>query len=115
MPPVAFLSQLLIRKREVNQSKEISPYAINTEVTIAEQKARSLYVKAMEVLHREKLVAGYAFREPISDFIVCILEQLEESSNLRPEDVSGVAHISLKAEETVHRIDGILSGQEPKE
>jgi hypothetical protein len=69
----------------------------------------------MATLSQEKLVAGYAFREPISDFIVCILEQLEERSNLRPEDSSGIIDINLKAEETVRRIDAILSGQEPKE
>jgi len=103
--------ELLIRKREINQSKEISPYTINTEQTMAEQNARNSYNSAMVVLSQEKLVAGYAFREPISDFIVCILEQLEERSNLRPEDMSGVIDINLKAEETVRRIDAIVSDQ----
>jgi len=92
--------------------KKESPFLINTEVTQAQEEANAEYVAARAKLAQEKLVAGYAFREPISDFIVCVMEQFDKRSELSPQDMAGVIDINLKAEDTVRRIDAIVSGQD---
>lgn len=107
---------LLVRMREVHMwglaplTESSRPRAY--ESAHARDSARVAYASARETLDREKLVAGYAFREPISDFVVCVMEQFDTRAELRPEDMSGLIDINMKAEETVKRIDAIICGQE---
>ena len=106
----------LVRTREVHQwsltmlSESARPKAY--ESAHARDDARVAYQAAREKLSQEKLVAGYAFRAPISDFITCIMKHFDEGSELKPKDASGIIDINLKAEETVKQIDAIVSDKE---
>lgn len=104
---------LLTRTREMNQAGR-SAYGVDTVLIQAEENARNDYDSAITTLNKENLVAGYAFRQPVSDFKVCILEQFEKPSNLPPSDASGITDITLKAEDTVRRIDAIVLDQKTK-
>lgn len=106
---------LLIEKRKTYELHNEQPSHGGAERVDTEQRAEELYKRAHDTLIQEKLVAGYAFREPIGDFLVCIRRQLEETSKLSPEDIAGVIDINLSAEKVVRRIDAIVSGNVEEE
>ena len=109
---VATAKALLISRRVLSRVGTISPYIVNTEEMQEEQQACDAFSTAKQSLDREKLVAGFPFREPVEDFTICILKQFEETRDFAPEDGAGLMDITLAAEDTVRRIDAIASGSE---
>ena len=108
--------ELLIRTREMDQWRK-GPVDWSSRPSVAkaiqaEKDARVAYNSALKALERERLVAGYAYREPIDDFVGCLAEQFKKHGQLKPSDSSGLIDIRLGAEEAVRKIDAIVSGQD---
>jgi hypothetical protein len=99
-----------------------SPNLVDVEAMTTRDRTYQIYEQAYKKIHSEKLVAGQAFEQPISDLIVFILAQVFFKTQkplvyadsplpvFTPLERTG--RIAGKVVETIRKIDEI-SGQVP--